>query len=166
MLLDAYEKVIRIRKMKAELSQIGASQDVNRELDREVISIVEKSIEGILEFAGKRYVAKHKDAGRANELLNALKIGSTILASKIDNGYRIEARVELVEEAAGQETDGGKSKVSKSASLNEQEVEELRRLSEKARHFKPIGEPVLSLPKQQPHRKPRNSSKSADKKSD
>lgn len=164
MLLDAYEKVLRIRKMKAELTNIGTEREFTKGLDNQAELLVEKAVDNLLDFAKKRFTSRNKDAGRANELLNALRISATALASKIDNGYRIEARVELAAETQDESGSENSSGRTAAAHLTDEEIEELKALSEKVRHFEPIGDPVLALPKQRRARTTRKGK--SDKKAD
>jgi hypothetical protein len=162
--LDAYEKVVKIRKLKAEIVKLNAEADFAAQFDQHAKTIVEQSVSAFLEYAKTRFLTKHKDKGRANELENSLSLIATTLATKIDNGYRVEARVEMGPKQKGS-TDNIQNEailtINKLNGLTEEELQEFQRISEKARYFERAGEPVLQLSKPQKATRKKSTKKDA-----
>lgn len=149
-MLDCYKKILDIRKMKLQLSQTGVQPSFLASFDEQAKLLAEKAVNDALKFMKEKYLSKHKDKARANELENALTLDLRSLAVKTDHGYRIDGRLgqkksESTDESA--EINHGDLSKGPQDALSSAEMEELRGLLQKSRQFQPVGDPVLSLPK-------------------
>ena len=137
MILDAYEKVLKVRKLRGEIANVLSPAlvgQIEQEAQTQVRDVINAMIPKILEQSVLQ------NEGRKNELRNELEIRLPRLASWVDHGVRIEATIQpLPPQKAGEE--------------ETPEVVALRGLSQKIaelssqiRRYELVGEPILNLP--------------------
>jgi hypothetical protein len=88
--LDAWEKIEKIRKLRAELSEIGLKGVALEQLDEQITTTIHEVVEESVEFVIADYPG---DGNRKAELRNALSSDTLRLFGQIERGLSIEIRV-------------------------------------------------------------------------
>lgn len=88
--LDAWLKIERIRKSRAELEEIGIRGEALKELDQRITTTVKEVIEESTVLALKNYPAQ--DNGRKRELENSIRLHVNELFGQIEKGLTVEFR--------------------------------------------------------------------------
>jgi hypothetical protein len=138
MLLSAYEKVLNIRKLRAEIAR-QLSPELTRKIEEEAQEKVRDAIKDIVPAIMKD--APVADDARKNELSNELSIRLPTIASWIDRGVRIEATIQPL--PAKKDGEDEAADVSRLRSLSQ----EIAQLSQQIRRYELVGEPILNLPR-------------------
>lgn len=87
-----YKQLLEIRKLRQELWNQGVPDDATSGIENHANHLMETGIEKIaVEVVNQHH--KKGDAGRKNELTNAVRISLRKLANRIDQGFNIEVRV-------------------------------------------------------------------------
>jgi hypothetical protein len=94
--LEAWEKIEKIRKIRADLNEMGMKGKLVEELTTQITTTINEVIEESAEITLKGYGG---DAGRRNELENALKQDTRRLFGQIERGLTIQFRAEPKEDA-------------------------------------------------------------------
>jgi len=91
MFLQAWEKIERIRKIRAELSEMGMKGKLVEELTTQITTTINEVIEESTETTLSVYPG---NSDRKNELHTAIKQGTRRLYGQIERGLTIQFRVE------------------------------------------------------------------------
>jgi hypothetical protein len=89
--LEAWEKIEKIRKIRAELTEMGMKVAAVDELTEQITTTVEKVVEESTELVLANYPGH---VNRKNELSNAIRQDTRRLFAQIERGLTVEARVE------------------------------------------------------------------------
>jgi hypothetical protein len=89
--LDAWEKIERIRKIRSELTEIGMKGKAVEELTEQITTTVDEVVEESTEIVVASYQG---EAGRKNELSNAIRQDTRRLFGQIERGLAIEFRAQ------------------------------------------------------------------------
>lgn len=100
--LEAWERIERIRKIRGELTDIGMKGTAVEELTEQITTTVNEVVEESTEIVMSNYPGS--DAGRKNELTNAISQDIERLFGQIERGLTIEFR------AAPKQGDGEQQK--------------------------------------------------------
>lgn len=87
-----YKQLLEIRKLHHEIQKQGVPDDETSGIEKYATQLMETGINKIAVEVVKQY-HKKDDAGRKNELTNAVRISLNKLANRIDHGFNIEVRV-------------------------------------------------------------------------
>lgn len=142
LLVDAYKKVVEIRRNRNELKENGVPPGVLKPLEDYANNAIEVRLdEFTAEIEAKFFHVKDND--RKNELKVALKFSLAKLANRIDRGYHIEARI-----APSSDDHTGKK---------DKELEEaaaiIRAAAPSMQYIRVEGAPILSLPESEQPKK-------------
>ena len=135
-ILNHYEQVLRIKSLRNQLKEEGIPDSKTKSIGTHANGLMSSEIKRIAKEVIDEYY--NGEAGRKNELENALIISFNKLANRIDKGFHVEIRVKQLE---GPEEE-----------LNEEEQEKMELISsiqESARNIEFIessGESILELP--------------------
>jgi hypothetical protein len=88
--LEAWEKIERIRKLRAELTEMGLKGAAVEELTEQITTTVDETVEESTEIVLANYKG---DDGRKQELGNAIRQDTRRLFGQIERGLSIELRV-------------------------------------------------------------------------
>ncbi len=88
--LDAWEKIERIRKIRAELDEMGLKAN-EAELEEKITTVVEEVVEEATESVLAKYPGSEE---RKNELGNAIRGDTCRLFGQIERGLKVEFRAE------------------------------------------------------------------------
>jgi hypothetical protein len=95
--LDAWEKIERIRRARAELSEMGLKGKALEELDDRITTTVEEVVEESTKYVMTKY---DRDGGRKRELETAIKKDTARLFGQIERGLTVEFRTNTKTEDA------------------------------------------------------------------
>jgi hypothetical protein len=98
--LDAWEKIERIRRIRAELSDIGLKKAAVEELTEQITVTVDEVVEESTQMAIRNF---HGETGRRNELAAGLNQDFRRLFGQIERGLVIQFRVEPDESSSTDE---------------------------------------------------------------
>jgi hypothetical protein len=142
--LAVYERILRIRSLRQELSEAGTSADLvdaiqddaTEMVDREIPAIVERVLEGAANLLA--------DEGRRHEIEIAVTRSVRGIAKRVDHGFRLTVRAgPAPEEDAGEggdeSGDGGGDAAETLAAIRDLVIENQRR----AEFHELVGEPIL-----------------------
>jgi hypothetical protein len=99
--LDAWEKIERIRKIRAELSEMGMKRTTYDELTEQITTTISEVVEESTEVVIGKYPGAPE---RKNELANAIRQDTQRLFGQIERGLTVEFRAEP-KAAGGDEED-------------------------------------------------------------
>jgi len=88
--LDAWLKIEKIRKVRAELAEMGLKGTALNELTEQITTTVEEVVEESTTLVLAEYPG---DAGRKNELKNAIREDTRRLFGQIERGLTVEFQV-------------------------------------------------------------------------
>jgi hypothetical protein len=94
-LVALYKQLLEIRKLRLELKKQGVPDNQTTGVEDFANQLMEKGIDKIAEEVINEY-HKKDDKGRKSELASAVKLSLNKIANRIDHGYNIEVRCELV----------------------------------------------------------------------
>jgi hypothetical protein len=89
--LDVWERILRIRKIRAELDDVGVRTSALEELDERITSAIEEVVEESTELVIGNYPG---EAVRKSELANAIRGDTKRLFAQIERGLTVEFRAE------------------------------------------------------------------------
>lgn len=89
--LEAWERIEKIRKIRAELTEIGMKGRAIEELTGQIAATVSEVVEESIRITLQRYEG---DSARKNELANALRQDTRRLFGQIERGLTIQFRAE------------------------------------------------------------------------
>jgi len=136
-ILDAYKKVVEIRKLKLEVGKLELSKDIQSALDDEAKSLIENQIQEFL-FKIKSDFQVGKKESDQNELLARLENHLMFIAAKIDKGARVDG---WAEPEVNDPEQSEEPKFSDAEAINE-----IREIGIEMTKFVPSKEPVFLLP--------------------
>jgi hypothetical protein len=87
--LEAWEKIEKIRKIRAEITEIGMKGTAVSELTEQITTTVNEVVEESTEYVLLKY-----EGPRRNELANAIRQDTRRLFGQIERGLTIEFRAE------------------------------------------------------------------------
>lgn len=153
LIVDAYTKLVDIRKKYSELKDSGVPPEALKPLgDYANHAIEEKLDDFVLQIESKYFHVR--DGHRKNELKVALKFCMTKMANRIDQGYHFEARIAA--NPAPSDAEGEKKADFEEAAAT------IKVAAPAMRYIRLEGEPILSLPESEQTEK--GGTKKADKK--
>ena len=138
--IATYKKILEIRKLRGELKKQDVPENKLGGIEDHANDLMSDSIEElVVELMDKSF--KSLDAGRSNELKNALRFALQKIANRIDNGFNIDIRVEPIPEN-NKKTEG------ESTQSNERDVHVkiIQDASKSLQFINPEGSPILRLP--------------------
>lgn len=106
MLLIGYEKLLDIRKKKAELQEKEAPKEIIDGMDKWAESLMSGEINKITSHLLEQYKDVKRPDLRGNELEGHVRLSVKKLAGRIDVGYHFSARIGNVEEPTDEEGEG------------------------------------------------------------
>jgi len=139
LLVDAYKKIVDIRRSHAELKASGVPAEVLKSIEDYANNAIKEKIEDFVAAIESKHF-RVKDSNRKNELEVALKISLTKLANRIDHGYHIEVRIAPT--APPGDAKGRKE--------YEEAVVTVSAAAPAMRYIRLEGDPILSLPEDRP----------------
>ncbi len=98
--LDAWEKIERIRKIRAELSEMGMKRTTYDELTEQITTTISDVVEESTEVVIGKYSGAPE---RKNELANAIRQDTQRLFGQIERGLTVEFRAEPKPGATGED---------------------------------------------------------------
>jgi hypothetical protein len=98
--LDAWEKIERIRKIRAELSEMGMKRATYDELTEQITTTISEVVEDSTELAITKYQGTPE---RKNELANAIRQDTQRLFGQIERGLTVEFHAEPKAGASGED---------------------------------------------------------------
>lgn len=98
LLLLGYEKLLDIRKKRAELAENDAPEPLIEEMDKWAESIMSEKIDEITSDLMKQFKDVKRPSGRANELEGHVRISVKKVAGRLDMGYHFSARIGNIDE--------------------------------------------------------------------
>lgn len=137
-ILDAYKKILEIRKLKSELIKAGVPEENSKGIQDYTNSIMQKQINEILEMLKSEYCGI-KEKGRKNELEAALSICLNRIANRIDSGYNYEIRINAIPDKKDEESEEEHKKLSDSFAI-------IKKVEKNITFINLEGTKVLSLP--------------------
>ncbi|MEL7453018.1 MAG: hypothetical protein AAGJ50_06560 [Pseudomonadota bacterium] len=140
-----YEKLLNIRRLRQELQEEDVPDDMLAGVQTHANSLMTQGIEELVEDVLQQFHAG-TDEARVNELKIELRFNLKKIANRIDRGYNIEVRAEPTAEEPV-EAEENESPEAEQRRLQEQII---RDASVRLRYRKLGGEPILSLPDQEP----------------
>ncbi|MEM7803282.1 MAG: hypothetical protein AAF545_00015 [Pseudomonadota bacterium] len=140
-----YEKLLNIRRLRQELQDEDVPDDMLAGVQDHANGLMTKGIEGLVEEVLSQFHTGN-DEGRVNELKIELRMTLKRIANRIDRGYNIEVRAEPTAEEPN-EDEANKDPEAEKRRAQEQII---RDASVTLRYRKLHGEPILSLPEQEP----------------
>lgn len=95
-ILNHYEQILRIKTLRNQLIEEGIPDSKTKSIGTHANGLMSSEIKKI----AKEVIQEHYDgeAGRKNELENAVTIAFNKLANRIDKGFNVEVRVKQIEE--------------------------------------------------------------------
>lgn len=142
MILEAYERVLKIRKAKAEAEAAEMPTKVLREFEKEANKTITNAINAFLEKV-KKTELKGRTAADRNTLLSHMKDIAERIAMRIDRGMRIEGAAEPPERKETGEGEEAPAEPDEALAI----FAEIEDASDKVRYLETAGEPILGLPK-------------------
>ena len=129
--LAVYERVLRIRKLRQELSDAGTSQELIGAIQDDATDMVEREIPAIVREALEGAAALPTEEGRRNEIEVAITKSVRGIAKRVDHGFRMTVRgpapAPEPEDADTPSDNGGGGDAAKLAAIRELVVENQRR---------------------------------------
>lgn len=141
--IATYKNILQIRKLRGELKEQNIPEDNLNGIEDYVNNLMRTKIESMATELMDEYF-NSQDAGRKNELENALVIALRKVANRIDNGFNINIRVEPIPENTEEsdEEDEG-------IALSEEQDARIKTIQDASKSLQFInleGSPILSLP--------------------
>ena len=99
--LDAWERIERIRKLRAEISEMGMKGAAVKEMSDEITKTVSEVVE---ETVGVTLATYNHDPARKNELRNAIEQDVRRLFGQIERGLTVHFRAEKGGSSDGKES--------------------------------------------------------------
>jgi hypothetical protein len=140
-LAKLYKTILEIRVLRKQLEDIDIPKDTTKQLKKDEAEIIKKEIDNISDKLMEKYY-KVKDAGRKNELKNALEVSLKFIADRMDRGMDIEADAIYEQEKEEETTGEGEEKIKKVHNID---IQEIQHAGSVLRYLKRSGEPVLQL---------------------
>jgi hypothetical protein len=106
-LLLGYEKLLDIRKKKAELEKQEAPKPVIDEIDKWAETLMSQKINEITSDLMSQYKDVDRPDLRGNELEGHVRMSVKKIAGRLDVGYHFSARIGNIEEQPDEESDNG-----------------------------------------------------------
>jgi hypothetical protein len=140
-----YKQLLEIRKLHQEIRKQGVPDDEVSGIERYANQLMETGIDKIAVEVVKQY-HKKDDAGRKNELTNAVRISLNKLANRIDHGFNVEVRVAPPAKAKDEE---------KQDAELQKAIAAIQAATPNMQFMKLEGQPILRLPegKEKPKKK-------------
>jgi hypothetical protein len=130
-----YRQLLEIRKLHDEIHKQGVPENDTIGIEKYANKLIGTGIEKLTNEIVDDYY-KAKDAGRKNELKNAIRISLNKLANRIDQGFNIEIRVQpLKQNEQEDKIDDGTIKA----------IEQIQNSSMNLQFLKLEGQPILKL---------------------
>jgi hypothetical protein len=131
-----YKQLLEIRKLRNDLRKQGVPEAETSGIENYANQLMENGIKKLAtEIVDQFY--KKKDEGRKNELRNSVTISLNRLATRIDNGFNLEVRVEPLDT---------KDQEAKQATDLTNAIQLIQAASKNMQFLKLDGKPILKLP--------------------
>lgn len=143
LLLYGYEKLLDIRKKRADLAKEEAPEALIDEMDKWAESLMSKNIDKITSDLMEQFKDVDRADLRANELEGHIKFSVKKLAGRIDVGYHFSARIGEVAEPSEEEAEDEElvSEYERKSGL----VEKIKTNASALKYQSMEGDPVLPL---------------------
>lgn len=105
LLLFGYDKLLDIRKKRAELAEQEAPEPLIEEMDKWAESLMSKKIDQITDDLMEQFKDVERADSRSNELQGHVRMSIKKIAGRIDVGYHFSARIGAVEEPSEEDAD-------------------------------------------------------------
>lgn len=101
-ILDNYKKILEIKNLRNQLIEQGIPDKKTQEIENYANETMEKEIIDLAKDIVKEHY-RGRDTGRKNELISGLKISFNKIANRIDNGFNLDIRVEVLSNSKNEE---------------------------------------------------------------
>lgn len=144
-LMLGYEKLLDIRKKRAELIEDEAPEPLIKEMDQWAESLMDKEVEKITADLMEQFKDVGRPDGRVNEVEGHVKLTVKKLAGRIDVGYHFSARIGKIEEP--EQTEDAEDNESAQEEYEEQMalLSSIKENSSQIEYHQLEGDPVLPL---------------------
>ncbi|MGD0339696.1 MAG: hypothetical protein ABSB78_13020 [Bacteroidota bacterium] len=140
-IVETYEKILQIRKIKLELKNMGLPEKSIAGITEHSNHVMKDEIEKIVVELEKEYCVIN-ESGRRNEIQNGIRISLNKVANRIDKGFNVEVRMALVEH----KEDAVDSKKANELEALTKHYNEIQKASQMLQFRRLEGESLLSLP--------------------
>jgi len=143
--LAVYERVLKIRKLRQELTDVGLKSETVDAIETDATEIVEREIPTIVQQVMEGAASLPTDDGRRNEIEIAITKSVRGIAKRVDHGFRMTVRAgpppeaDEVDGEDGEGGDGDGGAAAELAAIRELVIENQKR----AEYQELAGEPIL-----------------------
>jgi hypothetical protein len=142
--LAVYERVLKIRKLRQELTDAGLKADTVDAIETDATEMVDREVPSIVREVVEGAAALPTDDGRRNEIEVAITKSVRGIAKRIDHGYRMTVRAgpapepDEVDDEDGEGGDGEGGAAAELAAIRELVIENQKRADYQELAGKPI----------------------------
>lgn len=135
-IINTYKTILEIKNLRNQLKEHGVPDKETKGIEDHANSTMEKEILGLAKEIVKSHY-KGKDTNRKNELINGLTISFNKIANRIDNGFNIDIRVEILPSNDDEKSENDVAK--------EELINSIKQSSESLEFINTSGKSILKL---------------------